>query len=314
MKAKLTASLVKSLKPQAKLYSVRDTEIKGFLLRVSPSGHMAYYLDYKTHDGKRKSYRIGNAGNLTPIQARDVAEKQAAHVAHGKDIQSDKQEQRKEAKLAKARTLKGFLEHKYAPWVKAERKTGKATLARIEHNFKNFMSRPLAEITPWLIERWRSEQIKAGKAVATVNRDVVALKAALSKAVDWHLIAAHPLVKIKPLKTDSKRKVRYLSEDEDKRLRVTLTSRDAEIKAKRASANEWRRQRGYQELPSLSGCAYVDHLTPMVLLTINTGLRRGEAFDLIWHHVNFQARTITVEGEKAKSGQTRHVPLNDEAI
>jgi integrase len=52
----------------------------------------------------------------------------------------------------------------------------------------------------------------------------------------------------------------------------------------------------------------------MVLLTLNTGLRHGEAFDLTWEHVNFKTRFLTVEGATAKSSQTRHIPLNDEAL
>jgi integrase len=51
-----------------------------------------------------------------------------------------------------------------------------------------------------------------------------------------------------------------------------------------------------------------------VVLSLNTGLRRGEVFSLTWHSVNFQIKTLIVEGATAKSGQTRHIPLNDEAL
>jgi integrase len=46
---------------------------------------------------------------------------------------------------------------------------------------------------------------------------------------------------------------------------------------------------------------------------MNTGLRRGEVLKLNWVSVDFTRRLLTVEGGNAKSRQTLHVPLNDEA-
>ncbi len=47
---------------------------------------------------------------------------------------------------------------------------------------------------------------------------------------------------------------------------------------------------------------------------MNTGLRRGEVLKLRWGSVDFNRRLITVEGRNAKNRQTRHVPLNEEAM
>ena len=82
----------------------------------------------------------------------------------------------------------------------------------------------------------------------------------------------------------------------------------------RAHHNDWRQERDYELLPNLIQFAYGDHLTPMVLLSINTGIRRGELFDLRWKHFNRHTPTLTIEGETAKSGKTRHIPLNNEAM
>ena len=105
MKAKLTNSLLKRLKPTTAVYSIRDTDIKGFLLKVYPTGKMVYYMDYRTKDGQRKSYLIGNHGNITPAQAREIAGLRAADVAHGKDIQREKQIAKRKAKQRKMSTL-----------------------------------------------------------------------------------------------------------------------------------------------------------------------------------------------------------------
>ncbi len=318
MQAKLTTTTIKGLRAADKPYEVFDTEIRGFLLRVEPTGVMTYYLAYIPREGKRagrrRRYRIGRHTSLTVRQARDEAEKWAAAVIAGRDPQEEKETHRKEAEMAKFSTLRGFLDHKYGPWVTSHRKRGEETLGRLKTNFRELLDQPLSEITPWLIEKWRSAQKRGGKTVATINRDISDLRAALTMAVDWELVSAHPLAKVKRLKTDTNRRVRYLSSDEDKRLRNALADRDARIKHERAGGNRWRRQRGYTELQDLQGFAYADHLTPLVLLTLNTGLRRGEAFSLQWENVNLQARTITIEGGLSKSGSTRHIPINDEAI
>ena len=314
MKAKLTKSLVASLSPADKTYSVRDTEIKGFILRVTPTGCLTYYLDYRIPCGARKSYRIGPAGNLTPAQARDAASKLAAEVVQGVDIQEKKKRARIEAEHAKVRTLRAFLEIKYEPWVVAHRKWGAEAVARVESRFAKLLKEPLDEITQWRIERWRVDRLRAGTAAATVNRDIAALRAVMSKAVEWGVISIHPLAQLKPTRVDGARKIRYLSRDEEERLRTALQQRNTRLRTARVSANQWRLERGYELYPDLSDRFYVDHLEPLVLLSLNTGMRRGELFDLTWGNVDVRHEIVTVVGATAKSGRTRHIPLNDEAL
>ena len=50
MKKKLTNAAVKALTPLDKPFEVHDTEVKGFLLRVQPSGTMTYYLSYRKNE------------------------------------------------------------------------------------------------------------------------------------------------------------------------------------------------------------------------------------------------------------------------
>jgi integrase len=176
------------------------------------------------------------------------------------------------------------------------------------------LDKPLPDINTWVVSKWRTEQLRSGKLKSTVNRDIATLKAAVSKALEWGVVGIHPLEKLKPLKVNNKKKVRFLLEEEEHRLRLALSARDERIKTNRKSGNEWRRARGYTLFPDISNQTYADHLTPMVLLSLNTGLRRGEAFNLTWGNISFHTRTITVEGEIAKSEQTRHIPLNDEAL
>jgi integrase len=96
------------------------------------------------------------------------------------------------------------------------------------------------------------------------------------------------------------------------RLRKALAARDANAAQERANANKWRVQRGYEVLPDITG--YSDHITPMTLLTLNAGLRRGEMFSLTWEHVDLRLATITVLASNSKGNNTRTIPLNAEAL
>lgn len=318
MQAKLTTRAVSALKPKAHPYEVRDTDQTGFLLRVQPSGAMTYYLDYRTPEGRRNRFRIGAGGknNLSPEQARDVAKKKAGEVAHGADIQAVKKRKHREAALSKRRVLETFLDDIYAPWAAEHQSRTTDTIAKIKRAFPRLLSKGMADITPWDIEAWRTEQRKAGKAATTINRELAALRGVLTKAVEWDYLPHHPLPrgKVKQIKTDDHKKVRFLSAAEEKRLREALDGRERTLRTERASANSWRQARGRDPLPDLWAQPFADYLKPMVLLAMNTGLRRGELFALTWENVDLRGRTLTVEGKTAKSKKTRHVPLNDEAL
>ena len=51
---------------------------------------------------------------------------------------------------------------------------------------------------------------------------------------------------------------------------------------------------------------------PFVEFAIHTGLRQSEQFGLRWENVDLSSRVLTVP--LSKSGETRHVPLNDTAL
>jgi len=97
-------------------------------------------------------------------------------------------------------------------------------------------------------------------------------------------------------------------------LREALSIREDRIREARRSHNIWLKERGHELMPEIPANKFADHLQPMVLLSVNTGLRHGEVFALQWENISFSKATLTVVGSTAKSGKTRHVPLNQEAL
>jgi integrase len=299
MKAIINNSLLPKLKPHSNYYDVWDDKLSGFHLRVNPNGKMVYRCAY----ARNKVATIGKVELLTPAQARDQAKQILGDAAVGIYPESQRQ--------SSSITLHQYLEGEYSQWRLLNRKNAQADLARVKVNFlQGFGKLPLQGITPLLIEKWRSKKLSKGTKPATVNRDINILKSALAKAVEWGFIESNPLTTFKPVKVDKLAKVRYLDKEEIERLRRVLDEREASLIEGRRSANEWRRDREYPELPADS----LDYMRSLILLSINTGLRRGEILSLTWENVVLDMAVLTVVGDTAKSGKTRHIPLNAEAL
>jgi integrase len=303
MQALIGNNLIKQLHPAAKPFEVRDTRVKGFLLRVQPSGAMTYYAEYRR--GKRIT--IGRCNVIAPERARERAKDILATAQFGEDPMEER-------RLAKAHTLRSFLDEVYEPWAEANLRSGPGTIARLRASFADHLDKKLADLTSWIIEKWRAGRIKDGLSAATINRDLGALRASVGRAVTWGLLDTSPIANIKRSKMDSSRSPRFLSAAEEARLRIALNDREERIRRERDSANAWRDERQYELLRDLRAGAFADYLKPLVLVSLHTGMRRGELFALTWQSIDLEAARITVHGATAKSGTTRHLPLNSEAL
>lgn len=305
MKSPITNTLIAKLLPQAKPYDVRDEKLIGFIVRVNPTGKMTYMCEY----ARGKRIMLGKVGVLTPMQARDKARNLLADFTKGNDPYLTKKQ------ANKVPTLRSFLENEYAPWHKSHAKKGKQDIQRIKiHFLETFGDKRLTEIDTRSVEKWCIKRINDGIKPATINRDITTLKSLFSKALKSELITTHPLNKLKPYKVDKQTKVRYLSKDEELRLRNALDVREKQLKELRKNSNEWRTAQGYEPLFNFSSGNFIDHAKSLVILSLNTGLRRGELLNLRWENVDFAAATLSVAGDTTKNSLTRHIPLNSEAL
>ena len=302
----LTLKVITAAKPAAKLYRLRDATVPGLMLRITPAGKRTWAVTW----GRGQERIIGAYPVMTLEAARETARKVLGEVAeHGAPvavIEANKPASEKPI------TLGEFIDEHFNPWARAHQKQAQATLDALKACFSDLYDRELRAVSAFDIERFKASRRKAGIAPATINRDLDRIRKVYSCAVEWDFVAEHPMRKVKRMKVDNER-VRYLSADEEQRLRAALQAREGERRESRERHNAWHAARGSEGHPQWPEDGYTDHLMPLVLLALNTGMRRGELFSLDWRSVNLPLRLVTVEAGNAKSGRTRHIPLNDEA-
>jgi integrase len=106
---KLSKREVDKAEPRAGRYTIFDDELKGFGLRVFPSGAKSWVVEYRPdHGGRRAAKRrltLGSAGTLTPDEARRAARLELAKVRLGNDPARDKAETRKAVTVAEVARL-----------------------------------------------------------------------------------------------------------------------------------------------------------------------------------------------------------------
>jgi integrase len=207
----ITQHLARSAPPKLKPYEIRDERLKGFILRVQPTGVKTYIVEYTR--GHRIT--IGRANVLTLTQARNEAIRVLADWSTGVD-----------PRRKRSAALGTFIDDHYAPWAAKNQKTTTKTAHRVRYAFPELLDLPINDVVPFVVEKIKNKKLAAGLQPSTINRDVAALKSVISKALGWGVIEANPLARFAMMKTDSRAVVRYLSSDEEKRLYAVLDGRN----------------------------------------------------------------------------------------
>jgi integrase len=289
MRAKITKRVVDAAHPHATAYLIRDTEIKGFVLVVTPAGAKSYAIDYRAGSGRgapKRRFVIGKHGALTPEKARIEARRLLGAVAAGNDPA--------EARSAERRALTiGELCDLYLTEGAAHKKTStlRADCGRITHHVKPLLGRRrIDQVTRGDIERLLID-VKAGKtAVLTPPRGerpsgslpsggagaaaqcVTLMGTLLSFAVQRGLRADNPAHGVK--KPPVRKMERFLSEDEIGRLAEALGNEAAR------TGNP--------------------HPAAAIKLLLLTGCRRGEIIGLQWAHVDFERQCLRLPDSKTR--------------
>ena len=311
-KTALTHAAVEKLQPSNKAYDVQDTKVAGLTARVRPSGTITFLLKYRNAAGKNQSYTIGRNGqdNVTASTARATAEELRVEIRKGIDPQAERRKNRAAAQADGKKTLRAYFEARYKPhWLRNRKSAAEAERILIS-DFGHLFDKPLSEVTQADIELWQSAKEKKGRDRETIKRNRAEIEVFYKRAVRDEWIDVSPLTKLVPIpaKTLAETKPRFLSDAETARLYSTMRERDNTIRQKAENGRKWRQERGYK-VGRILGKHYVDHLEPMVIISLKTGLRRNELFSLLWSDIESDFSSLTVRKEIAKSKKPRDIPL-----
>lgn len=87
---KITKSLIdKTAAGEADVF-IWDDELKGFGVRIQPSGTKTYMVRYRTQGGIQRKQKLGRTSDFPPDKARDLARKVFTQVAEGKDPMNER--------------------------------------------------------------------------------------------------------------------------------------------------------------------------------------------------------------------------------
>lgn len=285
LKIKLTNTIILKSKAKEKRYSLSDTETVGLIVRIEPSGSKSFYVDYRNpYTGKRVQRRLGYANEMTVTQARELVQK----IRVG--VRNDGEDPTQVEKRMRERLTVGEIVNLYVPWLKIHRKSVRQTLIMLK-SFEELYPLIAEEITSNDVTKWKQncKNEKTGKSLApqTVNRRLALFKGMFSWALREGHISMDPLRgNVEMLKEPDMNRIRYLSPDERERLLTTLEKRDVEEK---------------------------DYLRCAVLLSLNTGIRKGTLLRLKWEYVDWERKTLFLPAQIMKGGKTHTVPLNSVA-
>lgn len=180
-----------------------------------------------------------------------------------------------ESREAKLRDLtKVFLAYS-----KTNKKDYKLDEAKVKVIHSYFGEKTLAsKITPKRIEDFKSFMSEK-YSNAYVNRYLACIKTIFNIGIKNELIKTTPMKAVKMMKEDN-HKIRYLTADEEARL--------------------------FKELP--------EHLKPIVICALQTGLRKSNILQLRWELVDLEFRFIEVLAQQNKGHKIIKIPISDKLL
>lgn len=243
--ARLTKRIIDSAKPGSRDSFIWDHELRGFGVRIKPSGTRTFIIQYRNIEGRTRRCVIGQYGVLTVEEARDHAKKKLASVVDGADPSAERYAVRQGLTIAAvcdwyiAEAEAGRLIGRNRRPIKPSSLSGDRS--RIELHIKPLIgNRVVSQLKLADIERLQGD-IAAGRTakarrigrggqtaggVGVASRAISTLRSLLNHARRLGLIETSPATGVRIMA--SQRAKRYLSAGEIRHLGKVMTQMERE--------------------------------------------------------------------------------------
>lgn len=289
---KLTKRTVDASEPQAQRYTVFDSVIPGFGLRIYPSGAKSWVFEYRPGEGGRrvakKRITIGKASDFTPEAARKLADAFRSSVKTGRDPQGEKSRQREAATLSELAT--SFL----ADHVEAKRKA--STKTHYEDVLNRLVLPKLGKLKAKDVTRADIARLHlAHRGTPFQANRILAIVGSMYGFGGKHGFVPegiNPARGVERYKEEGRE--RYLSIDELERLGAAI--REAET-----NGVAWKidPRKKIKHVPKENRATNIGEYAAAALrLLIFTGARLGEILTLKWEHVDIERGLLLLPDSK----------------
>jgi hypothetical protein len=123
--SKITKRLVEGTSPGEKEVLIWDSDLKGFGVRIKPSGSRSYLIQYRNEFGRSRRLTLGPHGRLTAEEARRLAREKLLTAIQGRDPAEERAEKRAVS------TLSVFSKRYLSEYAAAQKKSGTIKTDRI---------------------------------------------------------------------------------------------------------------------------------------------------------------------------------------
>ena len=235
----LTEARVRALNPRKTVRDIRDGKLRGFGIRVSPTGRKQFFIQCQ-HRGERVWKIVGDAETMSVAEARASAAEMLAAVRRGE-----------EAPLAPGETLfeavAGTVFQRYGRIWKAGTLDVNRCYLR-NQLLPHFTGRPIADIDRQEVRNWFA-RLRATPVAADRSMPVLSVIMREAERMGMRPEGSNPCRGIRRYRR--KGRARFLSDDEIRRLSARLTAHEA----------QWPRRVAVIRLLLLTGCRKGEILT-----------------------------------------------------